>query len=136
MIRRPPRSTRTDTLFPYTTLFRSVGPAGGLRVHGEGDPRAGAGRAERRTGPVDGRRGPRRPAPEGEGAPGPGLRRLRAHAHEARDPRPALRGARIRGAAGHGRPRRSEERSVVKEGVSTGSTRWAPANYNKPKKKN
>src|SRR3546814_10047835 len=27
MIRRPPRSTRTDTLFPYTTLFRSI-PAG------------------------------------------------------------------------------------------------------------
>src|SRR3546814_530722 len=26
MIRRPPRSTRTDTLFPYTTLFRSAGP--------------------------------------------------------------------------------------------------------------
>src|SRR3546814_13857818 len=26
MIRRPPRSTRTDTLFPYTTLFRSVVP--------------------------------------------------------------------------------------------------------------
>src|SRR3546814_12749502 len=25
MIRRPPRSTRTDTLFPYTTLFRSIG---------------------------------------------------------------------------------------------------------------
>src|SRR3546814_9186097 len=25
MLRRPPRSTRTDTLFPYTTLFRSVG---------------------------------------------------------------------------------------------------------------
>src|SRR3546814_11499011 len=24
MIRRPPRSTRTDTLFPYTTLFRSI----------------------------------------------------------------------------------------------------------------
>src|SRR3546814_18326870 len=45
MVRRPPRSTRTDTLFPYTTLFRSlaraaadrerrqqvvVGPAAGL----------------------------------------------------------------------------------------------------------
>src|SRR3546814_4227099 len=32
MIRRPPRSTRTDTLFPYTTLFRSVsrpGPGSG-----------------------------------------------------------------------------------------------------------
>src|SRR3546814_19405923 len=26
MIRRPPRSTRTDTLFPYTTLFRSPHP--------------------------------------------------------------------------------------------------------------
>src|SRR3546814_14589396 len=30
MIRRPPRSTRTDTLFPYTTLFRSLG---GRRVN-------------------------------------------------------------------------------------------------------
>src|SRR3546814_14058720 len=32
MIRRPPRSTRTDTLFPYTTLFRSLdeNPAGGM----------------------------------------------------------------------------------------------------------
>src|SRR3546814_1017452 len=28
MIRRPPRSTRTDTLFPYTTLFRSARWAG------------------------------------------------------------------------------------------------------------
>src|SRR3546814_17896473 len=37
MIRRPPRSTLTDTLFPYTTLFRSVRAAiatgGGSRVH-------------------------------------------------------------------------------------------------------
>src|SRR3546814_4962893 len=31
MIRRPPRSTRTDTLFPYTTLFRSAG--GGSEGH-------------------------------------------------------------------------------------------------------
>src|SRR3546814_17579911 len=31
MIRRPPRSTPTDTLFPYTTLFRSGRAAGGLR---------------------------------------------------------------------------------------------------------
>src|SRR3546814_13479242 len=29
MIRRPPRSTRTDTLFPYTTLFRSDSDTGG-----------------------------------------------------------------------------------------------------------
>src|SRR3546814_11125737 len=39
MIRRPPRSTRTDTLFPYTTLFRSeardrdAGLVGGLDDH-------------------------------------------------------------------------------------------------------
>src|SRR3546814_5960024 len=32
MIRAPPRSTRTDTLFPYTTLFRSRGLAHGLVV--------------------------------------------------------------------------------------------------------
>src|SRR3546814_20936733 len=46
MIRRPPRSTRTDTLFPYTTLFRSVraglepvdagrGPGLGVDARGE-----------------------------------------------------------------------------------------------------
>src|SRR3546814_19587706 len=37
MIRRPPRSTRTDTLFPYTTLFRSglkIGLIGEAREHG------------------------------------------------------------------------------------------------------
>src|SRR3546814_14875930 len=38
MIRRPPRSTRTDTLFPYTTLFRSdrVGPRRGYASGGQG----------------------------------------------------------------------------------------------------
>src|SRR3546814_5218699 len=38
MIRRPPRSTRTDTLFPYTTLFRSPGDrevGAGREAHGE-----------------------------------------------------------------------------------------------------
>src|SRR3546814_3149582 len=39
MIRRPPRSTRTDTLFPYTTLFRSHGRL--LRGDGALDLRAG-----------------------------------------------------------------------------------------------
>src|SRR3546814_2789680 len=33
MIRRPPRSTRTDTLFPYTTLFRSAAPDAGGNAH-------------------------------------------------------------------------------------------------------
>src|SRR3546814_157768 len=32
MIRLPPRSTRTDTLFPYTTLFRSLGQRAGRKV--------------------------------------------------------------------------------------------------------
>src|SRR3546814_10484147 len=47
MIRRPPRSTRTDTLFPYTTLFRSVEDPGepvGLATEGDrgcGDPDEG-----------------------------------------------------------------------------------------------
>src|SRR3546814_19620021 len=41
MIRRPPRSTRTDTLFPYTTLFRS---ARLMRLMGP-DPRRRTGRS-------------------------------------------------------------------------------------------
>src|SRR3546814_4290587 len=36
MIRRPPRSTRTDTLFPYTTLFRSAGGQQGGEAQGRG----------------------------------------------------------------------------------------------------
>src|SRR3546814_15005668 len=35
-IRRPPRSTRTDTLFPYTTLFRSEYPVTAVRLRGIG----------------------------------------------------------------------------------------------------
>src|SRR3546814_3721555 len=41
MIRRPPRSTRTDTLFPYTTLFRSMRIAqqrGAKTIIGEYEP--------------------------------------------------------------------------------------------------
>src|SRR3546814_1099880 len=37
MIRRPPRSTRTDTLFPYTTLFRSILSVKLLSLNGEMD---------------------------------------------------------------------------------------------------
>src|SRR3546814_15364951 len=40
MIRRPPRPTRTDTLFPYTTLFRSRRRDGSLPV-GQSAPRRG-----------------------------------------------------------------------------------------------
>src|SRR3546814_4402227 len=42
MIRRPPRSTRTDTLFPYTTLFRAEDePVNGVEDLGKLDPDAG-----------------------------------------------------------------------------------------------
>src|SRR3546814_13710339 len=42
MIRRPPRSTRTDTLFPYTTLFRSFHTAGAPPSRGRASrPRSG-----------------------------------------------------------------------------------------------
>src|SRR3546814_8900769 len=37
MIRRPPRSTRTDTLFPYTTLFRSALARGGKMGDADGN---------------------------------------------------------------------------------------------------
>src|SRR3546814_4360397 len=45
MIRRPPRSTRTDTLFPYTTLFRAAHAGGRIeaavvagKLHGAAEP--------------------------------------------------------------------------------------------------
>src|SRR3546814_3640693 len=66
MIRRPPRSTRTDTLFPYTTLFRSALPrrsarhvAGNIRRPLCRAPRVGTGDAAR------GHRTPGRPARRG-----------------------------------------------------------------------
>src|SRR3546814_5180069 len=53
MIRRPPRSTRTDTLFPYTTLFRS----GSWTDASDITPRAAAGGARPDDPPRPGRRG-------------------------------------------------------------------------------
>src|SRR3546814_9976575 len=75
MLRRPPRSTRTDTLFPYTTLFRS--PDRWL-----GDP-AVVGRAEE-NGQFDVRsKARRRPGGQGprERHPGECLRRQRSEEH-------------------------------------------------------
>src|SRR3546814_16465989 len=48
MIRRPPRSTRTDTLLPYTTLFRSQGGRrnGARRLGADRDPGAAARRLD------------------------------------------------------------------------------------------
>src|SRR3546814_19968480 len=53
MIRRPPRSTRTDTLFPYTTLFRSVMKRDvGLRNRHMGSPVSSPGRQEAQRPPI------------------------------------------------------------------------------------
>src|SRR3546814_14975493 len=54
MIRRPPRSTRTDTLFPYTTLFRSRCRGADHRRHDlgpeeRGDPETGVRRRAQRS---------------------------------------------------------------------------------------
>src|SRR3546814_6340132 len=67
MIRRPPKSTRTDTLFPYTTLFRSAdaprrgaaaaAPARRYLLWRQGRAREGARGADRRRGSL--RRAPR-----------------------------------------------------------------------------
>src|SRR3546814_2764866 len=81
MIRRPPRSTRTDTLFPYTTLFRSLHPR---RWRQHRDPARA--RSARATDAAVGGRARR--AADAAAARQPGIgRALRARA-------PALAGAR------------------------------------------
>src|SRR3546814_6922257 len=75
MIRRPPRSTRTDTLFPYTTLFRSEWQR--VLDHGDG--------AERRLRGDRGRAGDRRAARRAGAAPSLRLvQELAVHADRAR----------------------------------------------------
>src|SRR3546814_18856204 len=111
MIRRPPRSTRTDTLFPYTTLFRS--PTGcKFPVDGYGE----------RDKIFDDSRG-RYDCGRGRSTCGGGGGRVRQERHafwgalqaEANlTGKPALLGA------------RSEERRVGKECVSTFRSRWSP----------
>src|SRR3546814_20697216 len=100
MIRRPPRSTRTDTLFPYTTLFRSVGRdqrADQSALRDDAD-RAGFRLSLRqRAGEVD-----------------------REAVEQIAD---ALA---VRPADDHIRLGRSEERRVGNEFVSTCRSRWSP----------
>src|SRR3546814_12984181 len=121
MIRRPPRSTRTDPLFPYTTLFRSLSDRfqGGDRHHP-----LSAGNLEREAAPEAARRVEAR------------------HAHR----QPRLHHGRMETGASAGggwthdlflaracpqmnawKPLRSEERRVGKECVSTCRYRWSPS---------
>src|SRR3546814_11325654 len=110
MIRRPPRSTRTDTLFPYTTLFRSAGAAGpgtaALSHHGAEQGRTGG----------------------GEGAGGRIAARLSPQAARHRGACGLALSRRPVGIGGEGqlsRLTRSEERRVGKECVSKCSSRWS-----------
>src|SRR3546814_1710033 len=98
MIRRPPRSTRTDSPFPYTTLFRSPPTHSAPAIPGRGSerPARSAGRQARRFQVRDPRRCAHRLAePAGRERIGEQIRPA---------PRPAVDGARPRRAR-----RRSEE---------------------------
>src|SRR3546814_14992895 len=116
MIRRPPRSTRTDTLFPYTTLFRS-----------QLDQRVGEARD----------RGPRHSRSRGYlRIAEPGIIRPKSRKHlQASVERGRKEGVGIRGGALSCFRTlllvRSEERRVGKECVSTCRSRWSPYHYKK-----
>src|SRR3546814_15695386 len=136
MIRRPPRSTRTDTLFPYTTLFRSARPP-----EGSGSPAAIRIRA---CGPARqrGRRSRVRPRPgdhlaqrvvadlplQQPVADDPGRRRVELELAGDGEiiVQLALEQRFVRGRVG-----RSEERRVGHECVSTCRSRWCPYHYKK-----
>src|SRR3546814_12023789 len=114
MIRRPPRSTRTDTFFPYTTLFRSQGLAAVLD-HARFGFLGGEQRGEAAQRP----RTPQRleVAPEGKDH--------QHHGDSVEVDRLGADGDGIDGIA-VGAERRSEERRVGKECVSTCRSRWSP----------
>src|SRR3546814_15754397 len=115
MIRRPPRSTRTDTLFPYTTLFRS----GGGDDPDIGPDRAGAAHSREFAGLED-----------------PQQSRLRIHRHVADFVQEQGAALRLLEPPGSSRlsagksaafmtAERSEESRVGKECVSTFGSRWS-----------
>src|SRR3546814_19403483 len=108
MIRRPPRSTRTDTLFPYTTLFRSweahLGQSDSLFVNASTWALMLTGRVVKlRRDDLDDFTGT--------------LRKMVRKSGE-----PVIRGAVTQAM----RILRSEERRVGKECVSTCRSRWSP----------
>src|SRR3546814_10954230 len=116
MRRRPPRSTRTDTLFPYTTLFRSVVPA--PEVIPEIPVATATPIAEIPT-----------PAP----APAEGEPRLPGLFDQNPQPEPAQPAdaaatavARQTEEAEDPKEKRSEERREGQECVSTCRSRWSP----------
>src|SRR3546814_14160041 len=106
MLRRPPRATRADTLFPYTMLFRSDGVR--LRSPVVSEILAAAQFPSCRC-------GARAAAGDPVAAEGREVSETAAGTHR-----------RLAGAAAERRHRRSEERRVGKECVSTCRSRWSP----------
>src|SRR3546814_14103443 len=134
MIRRPPRSTRTDTLFPYTTLFRSDQEFGELQCADLGpvEPVVGAVRRYRAQDRLPLHIVDRRPDMRDRGQ-----QQIIFDVEDARGvvgefEEGAAAGGIIAVVAQHRPPERSEERRVGKEGVSTSGTRWS--RYNDKKK--
>src|SRR3546814_14497142 len=132
MIRRPPRSTRTDTLFPYTTLFRS--PPGSSRRRARPSPPSPrwTGRCRRVRGGVDSTSPAHILVERGPLRWGPGYAR-QEQAAEARRRRARPRLGRPRRRARGGWPRRHrqplprpEEGSGGKGAVRTCQPWWAP----------
>src|SRR3546814_11754381 len=114
MIRRPPRSTRTDTLFPYTTLFRS-----GLSAVDAPDRRRTAGkRRDRRSAEATGEIGG---LPSASGAR---HRRAMLYYEDIEVGAVQRFGSKLVTRAEV--IDRSEERRVGKECVSTCRSRWSP----------
>src|SRR3546814_21143479 len=130
MIPRPPRSTRTDPLFPYTTLFRSVGTA-----------RSGTGRARTTPARYDRSVTLSSQPPAAANATmtkfGYPQTLIRDYAHWAvlLRPQQATLGALVLACQDDARAFggisaaafRSEERRVGKGGVRRGKCRWAPS---------
>src|SRR3546814_13933278 len=120
MIRRPPRSTRTDTLFPYTTLFRSP-----LRPH-QAQPHGPAMTLDRDATPT---RPPRTTLAETTlagttlaGTTPTGTTPTRGTTNWTG----VLFGFLLASLAAFPQFKRSEERRVGKECVSTSRSRWSP----------
>src|SRR3546814_21080216 len=145
MIPRPPRSTRTDTLFPYTTLFRSpdgrgrLAPAHGGRIQAGGD--RGARPADHPA--QDRTRGAEEGERQGvEGSardPGKRARQSRTAVGRTDGTLPGRKGQDHRGIETDGAARRGtarpEERRVENGGVRTcGSGGWT-IDYHKTKNK-
>src|SRR3546814_11157550 len=125
MIRRPPRSTRTDTLFPYTTLFRSAAAQAvvdRITAAGFSDYYIVAAGEEANSVAL-GLYGSEEPARRHQAAlHAAGFTEVRADAMGDAPPPVTWR---------------SEERRVGKECVSTCRSRWSPLHYkNKKKQKN